>query len=316
MAANATSIAYYKWTWVWSDDRRVITKSHIKFVQEDECRKDADRCLPNHDTCGGAGSEPEMIISAFDEKDNPIQPEAPAIPVAAETYYKWKWMFGGKEVLTESSIQFTEEDECRRDGERCMPSCDVAGSSPETNIQLVVMPYKPRDEMDKQIRGTFHLGRGMRVQVLILNGRPLIDIRRWTSPNIPSQRGIALSPLCWMTLLGMRHRVNNTIQDIKAGKIVDERMHVSGPIFLSMYSPYWTVNLRRWYKSDESIMATKKGIVLRFPELERLFSLEEALYSCMPELREVVPCLLREDHRLPWGGIIDCEDCHPFGYVY
>lgn len=97
-------------------------------------------------------------------------------------------------------------------------------------------------------------------------------------------------------MLRLQHRVFETMKDIKAGMSIDERMHVSGPIFLSMISPYWTVNLRRWFKSEQGELATKKGIVLRFPELENLFSLEEALYNCMPELREVMPCVMREDH--------------------
>lgn len=74
-----------------------------------------------------------------------------------------------------------------------MPSCDVGGSSPETNLELIVTPYKFRDETSKQIKGTFDLGSGMRLQVLVLNGRPLIDIRHWSSRNIPTPRGIALS---------------------------------------------------------------------------------------------------------------------------
>lgn len=174
-------------------------------------------------------------------------------------------------------------------------------------------PYKMPEETTRQIKGTFDLGGGLRVQVLVSNGRPLIDIRRWTTRDMPSQKGIALSPLSWVTLLRLRHRVFETMKDIKAGMSIDERMHVSGPIFLSMISPY---NLHRWFKCEQGELATKKGIMLRFPELENLFSLEEALYNCMPELREVMPCVMREDQYFPRGEILHCQDCQPFGYNY
>lgn len=114
MAVNAT--VYYKWSWVWSDDRRVITESNIKFLQEAECRKDAERCLPSYDVCG-SGPEAELIIAAFNARDKRIQPDAAAAANDENsTYYKWKWVFGGKEVMTESGIKFPREDECRKDG--------------------------------------------------------------------------------------------------------------------------------------------------------------------------------------------------------
>ena len=127
----------------------------------------------------------------------------------------------------------------------------------------------------------------------------------------PTKKGVALNPQRWVSLLRTRQMVEETFQDIKDGKDVDACFHVSGPIFLSMKSPYTNVNIRQWFMKDGVKRPTKKGVVLRCAGWQRLFGLETKMETCLPVLKGVLPCYFSADHANQQGAL-DCHECNPF----
>jgi len=120
---------------------------------------------------------------------------------------------------------------------------------------------------------------------------------------------MALSPQRWVSLLKLEHMVKDTAEEIKSGKEVDAIFHVSGPIFLSMKSPYHTVNIRKWFMKDGTKTPSTKGIVLRLSEWQKLLKLETKMETCFPALRGVLPCYFSDDHN---EGALNCLECNPF----
>ncbi len=110
-----------------------------------------------------------------------------------------------------------------------------------------------------------------------------------------------------MSLLTLRPVVEETFEDIKAGKDVDVMFHVSGPIFLSMKSPYTTVNIRRWFMKDGVKYPTTKGVVLRTAGWQKLFGLEHKMESYLQILKGVLPCFFVRDH-----DSVKCVECNPW----
>ncbi len=101
--------------------------------------------------------------------------------------------------------------------------------------------------------------------------------------------------------------VEEAIEDIKAGKDVDVMFRVSGPIFLSMKSPYTTVNIRWWFMKDGVKYPTKKGVVLRTAGWRKLFGLEHKMEACLPILKGMLPCFFMRDH-----DSVKCVECNPW----
>ncbi len=109
----------------------------------------------------------------------------------------------------------------------------------------------------------------------------------------------------------MRHLVEDAFEDIKCGKDVDVQLHVSGPIFLSMKSPYTNINIRQWFMKDGEKRPTKRGVVLRCAAWKRLFGLETKMETCLPVLKGVLPCYFSDDHANQMGAL-ECPECYPF----
>ena len=127
----------------------------------------------------------------------------------------------------------------------------------------------------------------------------------------PTKKGLALTPQRWVSLLRMHHLVEDAIEDMKNGKDVDAMFHVSGPIFLTMKSPYTTVNIRQWFMKDGVKLPTKKGVVLRHAGWKRLFGLETKMETCLPVLKGELPCYFSADHANQMGAM-ECPECTPF----
>jgi hypothetical protein len=127
----------------------------------------------------------------------------------------------------------------------------------------------------------------------------------------PTKTGIALSPQRWVSLLRLSELVKETAQDIKEGKDVDAEFHVSGPIFLTMKSPFHTINIRQWFMKDGIKRPSTKGIVLHLSQWEKLLRLETKMETCLPLLKGMLPCYFSKDHASQIGGL-ECTECNPF----
>ena len=238
---------------------------------------------------------------------------AKTLNTSAAAYYMWKWVsIEKKGVVVQSETKFAQEEECRAEGEDSEPFGQNFNGA-----RLVVTAYdsKDRETIPKEVKGTFKLSEKFGVQASYFGGKPRIDIRQLTPEGYPTKKGLFLTPQRWVRLLGLTHQVNKAMQEIKEGKQVDARFHVSGPVFITMSSPWWTVNLREWYMKDGEELPSPKGVVLKAGDWAKLLSLEGNVLECLPELNTVVPCIMDEDHQNQEGAL-NCSECTPFNLLH
>ncbi len=72
------------------------------------------------------------------------------------------------------------------------------------------------------------------------------------------------------------------------------------------------MNIRKFWlpEGEERAVATRKGIALRFDEFKVLVQSVNDINCHVPELADVVPCSMREDHQNQLGAL-SCSECNP-----
>ena len=70
------------------------------------------------------------------------------------------------------------------------------------------------------------------------------------------------------------------------------------------------VDIRQYWKPQEEVISTKKGISLRPIEYVRLKGLLSEIGNALPELNGVVPCFLQSDD-INQLGALKCSECNP-----
>lgn len=224
-------------------------------------------------------------------------------------YYQWKWVCEEDDALiVDGRHMWEHEADCRQEAERYRP---VMAERMGMAAKLILTIHDKQDKSvpTKEIRGTFDLGHDVRVQALYFDRQPRIDIRKWSSGyGYPLKRGLPLSPQRWASLLELRAAIQGNIKKIQAKQHVDVTLHVSGPVFLSMASPFWTLNIREWYMEGGVKKPGWKGIVLRFSDWEKLLGLEHEIGECLPEVKEAWSHCHSNNLEAS-----TCIECNPFG---
>lgn len=189
----------------------------------------------------------------------------------------------------------------------------AAGTPPPT-----LFPAKPNDE-DGDTLFSAPLSEDKIIQARSFQGRLSVDIRRWFKDTqgclIPTRKGIAMTPVCWATLLRDADDISEMLTRIKRGEQVREKQHLSGGVYIQMATPFWTVHIRGHYKDkkDGEIKPSRKGVVLKHGEWERLLQIAPELKRQVPDLADARPCSLSDDHQNQMGALM-CSECNPFGY--
>ena len=164
-------------------------------------------------------------------------------------------------------------------------------------------------------RGKFALGNDRYVQVLEWRGEVKVDFREWESKNdslIPTKKGIRLGLMQYKNLLsGMENVVGPALSENEDGKF-----HVGANVFLSVKKDNPCVDLRQYWKppNTDDKGPTKKGLCMRPWEYEVLKSLLSEIESLIPELENVVPCYIMDDHQNQLG-MLKCRYCNPDEYM-
>lgn len=155
------------------------------------------------------------------------------------------------------------------------------------------------------------------IQVTEWDGEPRIDIRQWAKASsgklYPLKTGVSLTLSRWkMLCMHMddieegRKAIHNKNAD------VDLQIHLGGNFYASLKYGYPCVDIRKFWIPDgqEKLQATQKGIALLHPEWDRVVSYIKDIELALPELAEVTPCPLREDHQNQ-EGMLQCSECNP-----
>lgn len=162
----------------------------------------------------------------------------------------------------------------------CVEAMETEALNPLMNVEVMDADRPSAEsvssgESSSLTVASFDVGRDIQLRAVYYNGQPRIDIRHWPQEGAgvrrPIKKGIPLSLQRWLSLLCYKDTVQKLMRDVRSKATpVSSRIRVSGPVHITVESPYHCVNIREWYMEEEELKAGAKGIVLRFSEWEKV----------------------------------------------
>ena len=149
-----------------------------------------------------------------------------------------------------------------------------------------------------------NLGNGRMVEVIEWKGERRVDLREWRD-GTPTKKGISLTLMRWKNWTDYLEYVDQTLAEKKA-----YQSHLGGNVYCTVNEGSTCVDIRQYWKPEETLVPTKKGLCLRPLEYQRLKDLLPDIGQTLPELDTVVPCYLQSDH-MNQLGMLQCSECNP-----
>ena len=153
-------------------------------------------------------------------------------------------------------------------------------------------------------RCTLSLGNDRYVQVTEWKGELRVDLREWIDDK-PTKKGISLTLMRWKNWVNYVEHVDRALEDKEA-----YRGHLGGNVYCTSGEGSKCVDLRQYWKPEETVVPTKKGLCLRPLEYDVLKQLIPEIINTLPELNAVIPCYLQSDH-MNQEEALQCTECTP-----
>ena len=148
------------------------------------------------------------------------------------------------------------------------------------------------------------LGNGRTVEVIEWKGERRVDLMEWRD-ELPTTKGISLTLMRWKNWTDYIEYVDQALAEKKA-----YQSHLGGNVYCTVNEGSTCVDIRQYWKPEEALVPTKKGLCLRPLEYQRLKDLLPEIGQNLPELDTVVPCYLQSDH-MNQLGMLQCSECNP-----
>lgn len=248
--------------------------------------------------------------------------------VTGPVYYKWQWVYSvDSGVMSESNRQFSDEIACEEEAMNCKPLFMSSWDRENNPIAVLkINGYTENGELlsSESLDGrnkvllTRPIGETACMRVVQYRDQQRIDLRQWVKINkgeiVPTKKGVSMPLQRWVRLKYLKSEVNNVLKKIKGGQHVKKKIHVGGTVFLTCCSPFWTVNIREWYKNvDNKTKPTKRGFILKHDEWDRLMTQDDVIAQLLPEVVHMRPCIEDDDHQNQ-RGMLMCSECNPFDF--
>ena len=123
---------------------------------------------------------------------------------------------------------------------------------------------------------------------------------------------LLIPPRRWSVFRSVIEQVTDVLKEVKDRKEVKFTHHIGGGYYISITSPYWCVDVRRFYKKNGELKPTRDGVTLKWREWEMLVEHAGQLTSDTPILTAARPCYESPDHCNQLGAFA-CAECYPFG---
>ena len=156
------------------------------------------------------------------------------------------------------------------------------------------------------------LGKSSRFLILSQwNGEWRIDIREWTllpKNAYPTKKGVSLPLIRWEGLCNYQTEIEEAVRN-KA----DLKEHIGGNVYAQVSKNFPNrVDLRQYFLPDGMVepIPTKRGISLVYDEWEDMIACREDLQNICPQLKDLTPCFMNEDHQAQLG-MLRCPECNP-----
>lgn len=154
------------------------------------------------------------------------------------------------------------------------------------------------------VRCQFELGNGRYVQVCEWKGELRIDLREWKDGK-PTKKGISLTLMRWKNWVDYIEYLDEALRKKEAYS-----SHLGDNVYCTISENAVCVDIRQYWKPEEALVPTKKGLCLRPTEYIRLKELLPQIDESLPELDCVIPCYLQSDH-MNQIGALQCPECNP-----
>ena len=153
-----------------------------------------------------------------------------------------------------------------------------------------------------------NLGNDRYVEVTEWKGETRIDLREWVDGK-PTRKGISLTMMRWKKWTDSTEEVDQAQTDKRA-----YQSHIGGNVYCTVTEGSGCVDIRQYWKPEEDLIPTKKGLCLRSFEYTRLKECLFDIGQALPHLSAVVPCHLQSDH-MNQLGMLQCPECNPNDYM-
>jgi len=135
-----------------------------------------------------------------------------------------------------------------------------------------------------------------------------VDLREWRD-GTPTKKGISLTLMRWKNWVDYQEYLEQALNDKQAYS-----SHLGGNVYCTVTEKSRCVNIRQYWKPQDEVVPTKKGLCLRPDEYTKLKELVPEIGKAVPELDAVVPCYLQSDH-MNQVGMLQCPECTPNDYM-
>ena len=151
----------------------------------------------------------------------------------------------------------------------------------------------------------------------VYRGTQKIHIREYTSSGktgYPTKKGICVNISGFARLYSAVDDIVEAINQLKDGKkSVDLKQHLGSGMYASVKYPYMCLNLRKFFKPAELVLATKIGITIKVSEIEKFV-------ECVKELAKTFPHLVALENICEYQhynqeAAFSCTECHPFDNI-
>ena len=156
-------------------------------------------------------------------------------------------------------------------------------------------------------RCRFSLGNDRFIEVTEWKGELRVDLREWKDDK-PTKKGISLTLMRWknwVDYLEYADQARTEKQNYKS--------HLGGNVYCTITEGITCMDIRQYWKPQEEVIPTKKGLYLRPLEYIAVKELLTEIGMVLPELDGVVPCYMQSDHMNQLGAL-RCSECNPNDY--
>jgi hypothetical protein len=136
----------------------------------------------------------------------------------------------------------------------------------------------------------------------------LIQYDNAEGTGVPKQ--LALTLQRWLNLVCNEGLVTRALKDVQNGDTIKEELPLGGGFHAVVESPYWSVNIRRYYKKqDGSLGYTPDGLCLNWREWSKLIDAGTELSAVVGD---IVPCVVNHSTQIDF---LTCVECNPYTAV-
>jgi hypothetical protein len=130
--------------------------------------------------------------------------------------------------------------------------------------------------------------------------------------NLLTKKDYILPLQRWQQLMFQIDDLQTAVDEHKNGKDIHFNYHLGRNNFVQVNSGFQVVDLRQFWlpEGTDRVQPTRKGIALKFDEFDILVKLKPEIEQVIPELDQMQPCWMSDDHRNQ-EGLMNCRECNP-----